>query len=77
MSQSRKSSFQESITNVVVGFIIGYATNAIMLPLLGMHPSFGDSVVLTVVFAIISVIRSFSIRRYYNWKDQRASSQKK
>lgn len=74
MAQSKKASFQESITNVVVGFVIGYATNAIMLPLLGMHPSFGDSVILTIVFAIISVIRSYGIRRYYNWRDHRAGS---
>lgn len=67
MSQSKKASLYESLTNVIVGFVIGYATNAIMLPLLGMHPSFKDSVILTVVFAIISVIRSYGLRRLFNY----------
>ena len=66
MSQSRKKSLEESIVNVVTGLVIGILTNMIMLPLLGMHPSHGDSIILTLVFSVLSLIRSYCIRRYYS-----------
>lgn len=69
MSQSRKKSVEEALVNNVVGFILGYCTNLVVLPLLGMHPSMGDSVILTIIFAIISFLRSYTIRRWYSRRD--------
>ncbi len=64
--QSRWKSFEESLVNLVTGLVLGVTTNMIMLPILGMHPSTGDSVILTIVFAVLSIVRSYSIRRWYS-----------
>lgn len=65
MKQSRINALLESVVNVVVGFFISFVVNAIMLPLLGMTPSFNDNMILTGVFSVISIGRSYIIRRYF------------
>lgn len=66
MAQSRKKSMMESIANLVIGLIIGYITNALLLPMLGMYPSPKDNIILLVVFSALSVARSYGIRRWFN-----------
>lgn len=66
MSQSRAKSLEETLVNLVSGLVIGYLTNIIMLPLLGMQPSHSDSIILTGTFAVLSFLRTYIIRRWYS-----------
>jgi len=64
--QSKLFSFIESVTNVVVGFIVAVLANILVLPLFGFYPSVGQATSIGVIFTIISLCRSYIIRRCFN-----------
>ena len=63
--QSRLMSLLESITNVVVGFAVALATQAILFPLLGWHITTGDNLLVAAIFTVVSIARSFTLRRLF------------
>ena len=64
--QTKKQSLIESITNVLIGYIVAVASNAAILPLFGVNLAFGDSMLIGVWFTVISVIRGYCVRRWFN-----------
>jgi predicted small secreted protein len=66
--QSIQDSMRESWTNIGIGFGINYAANLIVLPLAGLPVTAGGAFLIGIIFTAISVIRSFLIRRWYNWR---------
>lgn len=69
MKQSRIDSLMESLTNVVIGLFISTIANHIVLPLtLGVTPTLGQNIVIGVIFTVISIVRSYSLRRLFNGK---------
>ena len=67
MSQSRKGSMFETITNILVGYWINFLGNALILPLFGFNVSISQNIKIGLFFTIISVVRSYGLRRFYNW----------
>ena len=67
--QSRKRSFIEAVTNVLVGYLVAVISNLIVLPLFGYEVSLFDGFAIGVVFTVISLIRSYVIRRLFNKYD--------
>lgn len=69
MRQSRAMSLIESITNVVVGYVLAITTQLIVFPWFGLHPSLGENLSLGALFAGISLLRSFALRRLFErWR---------
>jgi high-affinity Fe2+/Pb2+ permease len=66
MKQSKKHSVYESITNVVIGLLISIITQMILYPLMGIPVSFNQNLIITGVFFVISFIRGYLIRRFFN-----------
>lgn len=66
MSQSRKQSFVESLTNVAIGYSINYIANLIVMPLFGFHVTLEQNLWLGAIYTLISITRSYLIRRWYN-----------
>lgn len=66
MTQTRKGSVAESITNIAIGIAIGFLSNIIVLPAFGYEVTFGDATAISLVFTVISFVRSYVIRRIYN-----------
>lgn len=66
-SQPRAYSFLESVFNVLVGLGINIAAQATIFPWFGIHIPFSDNLKIAGIFTIISIIRSFYIRRTFNW----------
>jgi hypothetical protein len=66
VSQSRLGSFIEAWANILVGFGISYAANLIVLPLFGYDITAGDAFWVGLVFTLISLARSYVIRRWFN-----------
>ena len=64
--QTKKQSAIESITNVLIGYIVAVASNAAILPLFGVNLPFSDSLLIGVWFTVISLIRGYCVRRYFN-----------
>jgi len=65
--QSRQMSMVESIANVVVGFGVSLLANITVLPLFGYSPGLADATFIGVIFTAISLIRSYLMRRLFNW----------
>lgn len=64
--QSRLGSFVEAWINVIIGFSINFAANMVFLPLLGFNISVTQNLTLGCIYTIISVARSYAIRRWFN-----------
>lgn len=68
MSQSKKQSLIEAVTNTAVGFVISFLSITLILPLMGFESSAGQNLTLTVYFTFISIGRSYILRRIFNNK---------
>lgn len=66
MSQSRKHSAYEAVINVVVGFSINFLLNMAVFPLFGWEISAAQNFALGVIYTIISLLRSYSLRWMFN-----------
>lgn len=65
MTQSRRMSLIEAITNVAVGYAIAVVTQIVVFPWFGLHASLGDNLALGLVFTTISLIRGYALRRLF------------
>lgn len=66
MSQTRTGSIAEAWANVAVGFTINYIANLLVFPLFGMHISPVNNFYMGLIYTVISLTRSFVLRRYFN-----------
>ena len=65
MKQSRTKSFVESVANVVVGYGIAVASQMLLFPVFGIHMTMAQNLKLAGAFTIISICRSFALRRLF------------
>jgi len=62
-------SFIEAWMNVFIGFVINFAANLIILPMYGFTTlDATTNFQIGIVFTIISVVRSYVLRRWFNSK---------
>lgn len=72
MSQSRLMSVVESVTNVAVGYGVAVGTQLAVFPLFGIEASLADNLAIGAVFTIVSLVRSYALRRLFNRWTRRA-----
>ena len=65
MKQSRTKSFVESVANVVVGYGIAVASQMLLFPVFGIHMTMAQNLKIAAAFTIISICRSFALRRLF------------
>lgn len=63
--QSRSMSLIEAIANVVVGYALAVAVQMMVFPRFGLSVSVRDNLVLGLIFTVVSLIRSFLLRRVF------------
>ena len=69
MSQSRTMSFVESIANVTVGYGVAVVTQVLIFPHFGWHPTIGQNLRIGAMFTMVSLARSFALRRLFErWR---------
>lgn len=66
MAQSRLLSLAEAVANVIVGYGVSVLANWIVLPAFGYAVTLRDSFTIGLVFTVISLVRSYVIRRWFN-----------
>ncbi len=66
MNQTRLGSLIEAIMNIIIGFSINFIANMTFFPLFGWEISTSQNIGLGAIYTIISLIRSYLIRRYFN-----------
>ena len=65
MKQSRRMSLVESIANVVVGYGVAVLAQMVVFPLFGMAVSLGDNLLIGLAFTVVSIARSYYLRRVF------------
>ncbi|MCG9678719.1 hypothetical protein [Vibrio sp. Isolate24] len=69
--QSKKQSLIESVINVVIGYVVALLSQLTIFPLFGVHLPLTDNLLIGAFFTIVSIIRSYVIRRLFNRKYNR------
>ena len=64
--QSRWMSLLEAVTNIAVGYGVAVLTQVLVFPLFGLRASLGENLAIGAVFTVISLVRSFVLRRAFN-----------
>ncbi len=65
MKQSRLMSGVEAVANVMVGYVLAVLTQLAVFPLFGLNASLGDNLAIGGVFTVVSIVRSFTLRRLF------------
>lgn len=66
--QTKIQSFFESLINIIIWYIIAILSQLLIFPLFDINISFNDNLLIGLYFTLISLIRSYIIRRYFNNK---------
>lgn len=70
--QSRKASATEAVLNVGSGFLLSFVLWQTIGPFLGYSVSYADNFVLTSIFTVASITRTYVWRRAFNWYHHRS-----
>lgn len=73
LRQTKKGSLIEVGINVVIGFAINYVANLIILPMFGLHVSLSDNFLIGLLYTLVSVARSYVIRRWFDKRIHKAA----
>ena len=65
MKQSRLMSLVESVANVIVGYGVAVITQILIFPAFGLHATLAANMTLGVLFTLVSLARSFALRRIF------------
>jgi hypothetical protein len=66
--QTKKQSFVEALSNTFIGFSISYLSTFLIFPLMGFNSSYKQNLIITIYFTIVSILRSYAVRRFFNKK---------
>lgn len=64
--QTRLGSLAESCVNIGIGYGVAVASQVVILPLFNVHLPLRDNMLIGAYFTVISLIRSYAIRRWFN-----------
>ena len=64
--QTKRQSLIETLTSVFVGWLIGVILNLTILPLFDYNITVVDSLWVSLIFTVISVVRGYLIRRFFD-----------
>jgi len=58
-------SMVEAVANVAIGFGVAIGTQVLVFPLFGIEIGTGGHLVLGAIFTVVSLIRSYALRRLF------------
>jgi len=64
--QKKRHSAFEAVVNVVVGLVVSFAFQILVFPLLGIYVSLATNAEIAVYFTVVSLGRSYLLRRLFN-----------
>jgi len=64
--QTQWESFMETVLNTASGFVISWLMTTWVLPLYGFSISAGQGFQITMIFTVVSILRSYFWRRTFN-----------
>ena len=57
----------EASFNVLIGYLVSVLANILILPLFGYAVTVADSFAIGLAFTAVSLMRSYALRRWFNW----------
>jgi len=73
--QSRLSSLSETLLNTASGFLVSLFASTLIFPAFGVVMSGGQRIGTVTAFTVVSVIRGYLWRRYFNRRITKKVSQ--
>jgi len=71
--QSRAMSLVEAVVNVIVGYGVAVATQAVVFPWFGLETTLDQNLQMGLIFTVVSLIRGYALRRFFNAFPQNGS----
>ena len=68
--QTKLDSLTEAVINTFIGFVIAFISQLVFFPIVGIDVTLGQNLILTVLFTLVSIVRTYIIRRYFNKKSK-------
>ena len=65
MTQTRRMSLLESVTNVVVGYVLAIITQILVFPWFGIVTDLKQHLAIGLAFVAVSLARGFVLRRIF------------
>ncbi|MBO6885469.1 MAG: hypothetical protein JJ869_18100 [Marivita sp.] len=65
MTQSRKMSLVEAVTNVAVGYVLAVITQIMVFPWFGLDAAVGEHLAIGLAFVGVSLVRGYLLRRLF------------
>ena len=65
--QSKRGSFLEAFANVAIGYFLSLIVQTVVYPEYGFHPGAWGNVTIALMFTGASLLRSWGLRRLFNW----------
>lgn len=69
--QSKLASFVEANCNSFIGYWVSVLVGVHLYPLFDLHMDLSTNMMITASFVIVSTLRSFVMRRIFNWWSER------
>ena len=66
--QTKTQSLIESVINILIGYLVALASQLVIFPWFGINVPLTDNLLIGFWFTAISLIRSYAVRRYFNWR---------
>ena len=66
--QTKIQSLIESFINILIGYITAILSQLLIFPLFNINLPIQDNLLIGLYFTLISLVRSYVIRRYFNKK---------
>lgn len=67
IGQSKRASLIEAFANIAIGYIVAIMAQAAIFPLFGIYASTTDHLLIGLLFTVVSLVRSYALRRLFNW----------
>jgi len=66
--QSKYHSLIESLANTTIGYVVAILSQLAIFPMFGVHLALSDNLLIGAWFTVISIMRSYLLRRFFNKK---------
>jgi hypothetical protein len=69
--QTKLESLKESFTNILIGYSVSLVSQLVIFPMFGIDVPLSSNIKIGLWFTVVSIIRSYVIRRWFNKKSAR------
>jgi hypothetical protein len=66
INQTKLESLLESVVNILIGYFVALISQIVVFPMVGIDVPISTNLVIGFWFTLISLVRSYVIRRWFN-----------